>query len=53
MGKPSSLSLSPFDLPSPGLAHFNRLVGSQSGQDKLFMVYSCAPPSPPHLDPLR
>ncbi|GAA6028648.1 hypothetical protein JCM8097_007328 [Rhodosporidiobolus ruineniae] len=37
-----SLSLSPFDLPSPALAHFNRLAGSQSGQDKLFMVYQYA-----------
>ncbi|BGP41396.1 hypothetical protein JCM10449v2_005374 [Rhodotorula kratochvilovae] len=41
-GKPSSFSLSPFDLPSPGLAHFNRVAGSQSGQDKLFMVYQYA-----------
>ncbi|GAA5867940.1 hypothetical protein JCM8547_003420 [Rhodosporidiobolus lusitaniae] len=40
--KPSSLSLSPFDLPSPGLLHFNRLAGTQSGQDKLFMVYQYA-----------
>ncbi|GAA6015758.1 hypothetical protein JCM10207_008787 [Rhodosporidiobolus poonsookiae] len=37
-----SLSLSPFDLPSPTLLRFNRLAGSQSGQDKLFMVYSYA-----------
>lgn len=37
----SKLSLSPFDLPSPALAHFNRVAGSQSGQDKLFMVYQC------------
>lgn len=36
------LSLSPFALPSPALAHFNRVAGSQSGQDKLFMVYQCA-----------
>ncbi|BGP17652.1 hypothetical protein JCM10213_001305 [Rhodosporidiobolus nylandii] len=39
---PKTLSLSPFDLPSPALAHFNRLAGSQSGQDKLFMVYQYA-----------
>ncbi|POY73210.1 hypothetical protein BMF94_3543 [Rhodotorula taiwanensis] len=39
---PSKLSLSPFALPSPGLAHFNRVAGSQSGQDKLFMVYQYA-----------
>ncbi|GAA5898489.1 hypothetical protein JCM6882_007795 [Rhodosporidiobolus microsporus] len=38
----SKLSLSPFDLPSPTLARFNKLVGSQSGQDKLFMVYQYA-----------
>ncbi|KAJ8293847.1 hypothetical protein OF846_003107 [Rhodotorula toruloides] len=38
----SKLSLSPFDLPSPALAHFNRVAGSQSGQDKLFMVYQYA-----------
>ncbi|GAA5903622.1 hypothetical protein JCM5296_001372 [Sporobolomyces johnsonii] len=39
---PSKLSLSPFDLPSPMLAHFNRVAGSTSGQDKLFMVYAYA-----------
>lgn len=38
----SKLSLSPFALPSPALAHFNRVAGSQSGQDKLFMVYQYA-----------
>ncbi|TNY19359.1 peroxisomal biogenesis factor 11 [Rhodotorula diobovata] len=41
-GKPSGLSLSPFDMPSPALAHFVRVAGSQSGQDRLFMVYQYA-----------
>ncbi|BGP56487.1 hypothetical protein JCM8202v2_004107 [Rhodotorula sphaerocarpa] len=36
---PSKLSLSPFAPPSSALAHFNRVAGSQAGQDKLFMVY--------------
>jgi len=40
--KPSGLSLSPFAMPSPVLAHFVRVTGSQSGQDRLFMVYQCA-----------
>lgn len=51
----SKLSLSPFDVPSPVLAHFNRIAGSTSGQDKIFMVYACTSLfSPlsflPHLD---
>lgn len=38
----SQLSLSPLDRQvSPTLAHFNRLAGTQSGQDKLLMTYSC------------
>ncbi|GAA5972116.1 hypothetical protein JCM11641_002503 [Rhodosporidiobolus odoratus] len=37
-----SLSLSPFDVPSPGLARVNRLVKSQSGQDRLLMTYQYA-----------
>ncbi|GAA5907892.1 hypothetical protein JCM8208_001978 [Rhodotorula glutinis] len=40
--KPSGLSLSPFSMPSPVLAHFVRVSGSQSGQDRLFMVYQYA-----------
>lgn len=35
----SKLSLNPFAKPSAGLAHLNRIMGSQSGQDKLFMAY--------------
>ncbi|GAA5832227.1 hypothetical protein JCM5353_008205 [Sporobolomyces roseus] len=38
----SKLSLSPFGVPSPVLAHFNRIAGSTSGQDKIFMVYAYA-----------
>lgn len=38
----SKLSLSPFALPSATLSHFNRVAGSTSGQDKLFMVYAYA-----------
>ncbi|GAA6064081.1 hypothetical protein JCM10212_002723 [Sporobolomyces blumeae] len=38
----SKLSLSPFALPSPTLAHLNRITGSTSGQDKIFMVYAYA-----------
>ncbi|GAA5873717.1 hypothetical protein JCM16303_002565 [Sporobolomyces ruberrimus] len=38
----SKLSLSPFDVPSATLAHFNRVAGSTSGQDKIFMVYAYA-----------
>jgi len=40
----SKFSLSPFDVPSPVLAHFNRIAGSTSGQDKIFMVYACLSP---------
>ncbi|SCV73473.1 BQ2448_7399 [Microbotryum intermedium] len=40
MSKPSSLSLSPFITPSPGLAHINRVIGTTSGQDKVFMLYA-------------
>ncbi|GAA5825059.1 hypothetical protein JCM11251_006080 [Rhodosporidiobolus azoricus] len=38
----SKLSLSPFDLPSPTLARFTKLTGSQAGQDRLYMVYQYA-----------
>ena len=37
----SKLSLSPFAAPSPMLAHFNRLISSASGTDKVFMLYAC------------
>ncbi|SGZ11962.1 BQ5605_C028g10469 [Microbotryum silenes-dioicae] len=40
MSKPSSLSLSPFSTPSPGLAHINRVIATTSGQDKVFMLYA-------------
>lgn len=42
----SKLSLSPFDVPSATLAHFNRVAGSTSGQDKIFMIYACEPHVP-------
>ncbi|KAL8278775.1 hypothetical protein RQP46_008844 [Phenoliferia psychrophenolica] len=36
----AKLSLSPFATPSPVLAHFNRLISSASGTDKVFMLYA-------------
>ncbi|GAA6023009.1 hypothetical protein JCM11491_000355 [Sporobolomyces phaffii] len=38
----AKLSLSPFDTPSATLARFNKIAGSTSGQDKIFMVYAYA-----------
>lgn len=47
----AKLSLSPFDVPSATLAHFNRVAGSTSGQDKIFMVYACKSMCPLSIPP--
>lgn len=43
MSKPSNavvgFSLSPFSKPSPQLAHFNRLISSTGGTDRVFMLF--------------
>jgi len=49
MSSVSKLSLSPFSVPSPTLAHLNRMLSTTSGQDKPLMLISCKPPK---LQPL-
>lgn len=41
MSSLNKLSLSPFGLPSPTLAHVNRMLSTTSGQDKPLMLISC------------